>query len=445
MPRPPTAQQARRRRLAALALLAAVVVAVVVLASGGGDKPKRLVPGGGEAPGEYDPLAFSEDREPELRRRAAAGFSDVIYEKSPGGVTATARRTAHWRPLIEKAARANGIDADTLEGIVFLESAGRPDVIAGGDLEGAVGLTQILASTATALLGMHVDLGRSRDLTRRIAAAPTLTEVRRLERARRRADERFDPARSIAAAARYLAMGEREFDRPDLAVATYHMGMGNLENILQRYASQGGDDKPSYARLYFDVSPLRKPRAYELLSSLGDDSSNYLWRVLAAQEIMRLSRGDAGRLARLTALDREGGAGARRLFPGGPPQERTATAKKAPTYGRAIGIRFTGSAQRDFAPDRATLAVLLYIGAGTRTISGQLPLTITSAHGVRIEVSRRYRSERQALAFQFMLDRLQAWNLIAWGRGGKTLAIVVSPEAAKILPAPDRLLRDAQR
>lgn len=444
MPRPPTAQQARRRRLAALALLAVVAIAVVVLVSGGSDAPKRLIPGGGGAPGEYDPLAFSEDREPELRRRAAAGFSDVIYEKSPGGVAATARRTARWRPLIERAARANGIDADTLEGIVFLESAGRPDVIAGGDLEGAVGLTQILASTATALLGMHVDLGRSRDLTQRIAAAPTLTEVRRLERARRRADQRFDPVRSIAAAARYLAMGEREFDRPDLAVATYHMGMGNLKNILQRYASQGGDEKPSYARLYFDVSPLRKPRAYELLSSLGDDSSNYLWRVLAAQDIMRLSRDNASKLARLAALDREGGAGARRLFPGGAPQERT-KAKKAPAYSRAIGLHFTGSAQRDFAPDRATLAVLLYIGAGTRTISGQLPLTITSAHGVRIEVSRGYRSERQALAFQFMLDRLQAWNLIAWGRGGKTLAIVVSPEAAKILPAPDRLLRDAQR
>ena len=78
-------------------------------------------------------------------------------------------------------------------------------------------------------------------------------------------------------------------------------------------------------------------------------------------------------------------------------------------------------------------------------VSGSWPLTVTSAHGVRIEVSRRYRSERQALAFQFMLDRLQAWNLIAWGRSGRTLAIVVSPEAAKALPAPDRLLRDARR
>lgn len=445
MPRPPTWQQARRRRLAALALLLVVVVAVVaVIAGNRGDDPNRLVPGGGDGAGQFDPLAYDEDREQELRRRAAAGFSDVIYEKSPGGVVATANRTARWRPTIDQAARANGIDADTLEAIVFLESAGRPDVVAGGDLEGAVGLTQILASTATALLGMRVDLARSRDLTERIAEAPTLTEVRRLERARRRADERFDPVRSIAAAARYLALGEKEFDRPDLAVATYHMGMGNLKNILERYAAQGGDEDSSYTRLYFDIAPQRKPRAYALLSSLGDDSSNYLWRVLAAQEIMRLARDNPAKLGRLAALDQDGGAGARRLFPGGAPEDRTG-ARKAPVYGPEIGLRFTGGAKSEFAPDPATLAVLLYIGVGTRSISGQRPLTVTSAHGVRLEVSRRYRSERQALAFQFMLDRLQAWNLIAWARGGRTLAIAVSPEAAKILPAPERLLRDARR
>ena len=51
---------------------------------------------------------------------------------------------------------------------LLLESAGRPDAIASDDLEGAVGLTQILAETATSLLGMHVDVAASERLTRRM-------------------------------------------------------------------------------------------------------------------------------------------------------------------------------------------------------------------------------------------------------------------------------------
>jgi soluble lytic murein transglycosylase-like protein len=446
VPRQPTTQQARRRRIAALAVLAAIVaaVAVVLLAGGGKQTPKQLVPGGGDAAGTYDPLAYDPDREQELERRAAAGFSDVVYEKSPGGVVATARRTARWRPLVERAARANGIDPNTLEAIVFLESAGRPDVVAGGDLQGAVGLTQILASTATALLGLHVDLARSRTLTNRIAATTNPKKLHRLERARRRADQRFDRALSIAAAGRYLKQAKAKFGREDLAVATYHMGMGNLESVLTRYRSQGGEQHPSYTRLYFDSTPLHRPRAYELLSSLGDDSSTYLWRVRAAQQIMRLSRDDPKQLARLAGLDDTGGAGARRLYPAGPPQTNTKT-QKPPSWAPALGLRLTEQAKADYAPDPGTAAVLAYIGAGTRRISGQAPLIVTSAHGIRIELARRYRSGKQALAFQYMLDRLQAWDLIAWGRGGNTLAIVVGPEAAKVFPPASRLARDAER
>src|SRR4051812_22464522 len=103
MREPPTGQQVRRRRIAVLGVVvaAALVVAIVVVAAGGGGKPKRLLPGGGNANGTYDPLAYSSDREQELATRAASGYSDVVYEKSPDGVVATARRVARWRPLIE--------------------------------------------------------------------------------------------------------------------------------------------------------------------------------------------------------------------------------------------------------------------------------------------------------------------------------------------------------
>jgi Transglycosylase SLT domain len=441
MPLEPTRSQARRRRLIALAALAVAVVAVVLLVTGGASKDnERLVPGGGSGSGEYDPLAYDSGREQELVQRASTGFSDVVYEKSPGGVVATARRTARWRPLIERSAKAYGVDPDTLEGIVFLESAGRPDVVAGGDLEGAVGLTQILASTATDLLGLHVDLQQSRRLTSRIAATNAAKRLRKLERARRRADQRFDPKFALEAAARYLQMAQKKFGREDLAIATYHMGMGNLQTILGRY----GEGKPSYAQLYFDTAPMRNPAAYQLLSSLGDDSSTYYWKVRAAREIMALYRGDPKKLGRLDGLDQTGGAGARRLYPDGAP-DTAAKTRKPPGWITALGLRLPPGARADYAPDPATESVLAYIGAGAKAISGQTPLTISSAHGIRLDVARRYRNERQALAFQFLLDRLQAWNLIAWTRTNSTIAIVVGADAAKVLGPAAKLAADAQR
>jgi hypothetical protein len=118
---------------------------------------------------------------------------------------------------------------------------------------------------------------------------------------------------------------------------------------------------------------------------------------------------------------------------------------KPPGYLTALGLHLAKAASADYAPAPATESVLVYIGAGAKAISRQVPLTVSSAHGIRIDVSRHYRSQKQALAFQFLLDRLQAWNLIAWTRTQSTLAIVVGPEAAKVLGPASKLAVDAQR
>src|SRR5262249_24338769 len=150
----------------------------------------------------------------------------------------------------------------------LLESAGRPEVMASKLPDGAVGLAQILPSTATDLLGMHVDLGRSIALTREIARAlrkhkPAI--ARKLADQRRAVDDRFDPKLSVDGAARYLELGKERFGRDDLALASYHMGIGNLENVIAAYSGgETGEGKTadlvarlglSYARLYFDSSP----------------------------------------------------------------------------------------------------------------------------------------------------------------------------------------------
>jgi hypothetical protein len=72
-------------------------------------------------------------------------------------------------------------------------------------------------------------------------------------------------------------------------------------------------------------------------------------------------------------------------------------------------------------------------------------LAVSSVRGIRIDVARKYRSRKQALAFQFLLDRLQAWDLIAWSRTNSTLTIVVGPDAAKVIGPAPKLAADAQR
>jgi hypothetical protein len=106
-------------------------------------------------------------------------------------------------------------------------------VIAGDDPEHAAGLTQILAETATNFLGMTVDLTASRQLTRRIEEARRRGDgeaVEALLAERRRVDARFDPAQALAATVRYLTEARRWFGREDLALVSYHMGIGNLES-----------------------------------------------------------------------------------------------------------------------------------------------------------------------------------------------------------------------
>src|ERR687886_643649 len=287
-----------RRRLAVLGVVAVAVtaLAVVLLARGGGaSAPRTLTPGAGNTETTVDPIAWDPDRKAELERRAAAGLAHVLYAKSPGGAVVSAARTATWRPLIDRVAEHAHLDPDMLEAIVMLESAGIPDAQASNDLSGAVGLTQILAETGQHLLGMRIDVRKSARLTRGIERGHKVAQ--RL-RARRRVDERFDPAKALAATARYLQIAKARLHRSDLAIAAYHMGIGHMQTALRAY----GKRKIPYARLFFDSTPLRHAKAYRILAALGDDSSTYLWRVMAARDIMRLYREDPNDLARVAEL-----------------------------------------------------------------------------------------------------------------------------------------------
>jgi soluble lytic murein transglycosylase-like protein len=483
--------EAVRRRLAlAAAVLGAVAVAaigLVALFGGGEDSPVDVpaayvpTPPGTDAERVPDPFAYDPERREEFERRAAAGNAHVLYARSPGGAAATAERTAKWRSLVERGAERAGVDPDMLEALVFLESAGREDAITPLGVEGAAGLTQIVAGTATTLLGMELDLARSRSYTRRIQRAlrrGDLFRVQRLRAARRRVDPRFDPARAMAGTVKYLRLALERFDSEELAFVSYHMGMGNLENVLSAYAGDEADphDVP-YAQVYFDTSPLRKPAAHDALRSLGDDSSNYLWKLHAAREIMRLHRTDPEELAAMEELQTAKNSAEEVLHPDGsvpvfatPGDVRTAYDEgdlvPVPVDTARTGLRIDTrmgelaaekSLYRGLRPEAMALA--LYIGAQVRAMSGdeRSALTMTSTvrdteyqrrlirrndeatrnyslhtTGWAFDVARRYRSREQALAFQFVLDRLQALNVIAWVREPGAIHITAGREAGAL-------------
>ena len=469
-----------RRVLVLLVVVVLTVVAVVVLFEGSTSSPP-LVPGTSV---DNDPLAYTEGREDEFAAAAVRGHAHVIYAKSPGGARASAERVARYRPLVEAAAEAADVEPDTLEGLVLLESAGRADAAADPQLVGAVGLTQILAETGRGLLEMKVDPAGARRIGRSIARAQrrgNATLAARLRDRRRAIDERFDPPKALAATARYLTIARDELGRADLAVQSYHMGIGNLHNALRDY----GEDDISYARLYFDSTPTHHAKAYHRLAALGDDSATYLWRVNAAREIMRLYRSEPAQLERISRLQNAKNSAEEVLHPQADTEQfttpddlreayddgRIAALPRAELLERGIQIdRGMGELARRLKRSRTTyrglrkpaLDLLAYIGAAVKSISGAAPLVVTSTvrdkayqrellrrnreatpnyslhtTGWSFDIQRTYASRPQALAFEFMLERLQSHNLIAWVREPAAIHVTVSREAERLAAVVD--------
>jgi hypothetical protein len=480
-PKPWAGRRARRgaavrRHRVALAgaiggVLVLVVAAVLLLRGGPANVVGPPLPGLGHPAASGDPFRYVPGRQAQFAERAAIGNAQVLFTKSPGGVLATAARVASFRTQVDAAVKGTAIPARVLEGMVFVESAGRPDVIAGNDPANASGLTQILAQTGQSLLRMHIDLAASRRLTGAITAAASPAAAARLTARRAAIDDRFDPPKALAATIRYLQIAERHFGRVDLAVESYHMGIGNLQQVLGDY--DGGGSVP-YAQLYFGTSPTDRPAAYNLLSSFSDDSELYYWRVLGAAMIMRLYRTDRAALARLARLEVAFPSNAIVLVPPhriaqfGTPADLSAAYQRRsllplPRNAAALGLAYASTmgslASRLRVPRTlykglrpAALDLLIELVSRIRALSGnRAPMTVASTvtdgrydsllgasdppaqTGYTFQLQRRYRTPAVAVAFQAMLDRLQSLNVIAWLRGSATIEITVSPDADRVI------------
>jgi hypothetical protein len=268
------------------------------------------------------------------------------------------------------------------------------------------------------------------------------------------------------------------------------MGVGNLADVIRAYAGPGekrlamrvvAERKLTYAQLYFDTTPFRHPGAYRLLAALGDNSDTYYWRVLAARDIMALYRTDPGELRRRAQLEAAYGAGGAVLHPPGSTEVfgDPAALRRARSTGALLPVPDEPS-RRHLALDPAVaaeahqlgrdaslysalrpeaLGVLYYIADRVHGISGvKNPLwvgttvrdssyqgALVNRHlappgyslyttGYSFDIERRYASLAQAEAFQAVLNRLQALDVIAWERRPDVIHITVSEQATELTP-----------
>jgi hypothetical protein len=403
-----------------------------------------------------------------LGRDASIGFDRSFFTASPGGVVETAARVAQWHPLVVRAVRASGVRATTLEGMVLVESSGLASATNGS----RAGLTQLAPATARHF-GLRVNRRKSARLTRQIAHTFRIVHARQLRRWRSRYDQRFAPARELRATVRFLVHARRVLGRLDLAVAAYHLGIGNV----RRAASLGSatEAAPSYAQLYFGSAPSRRAALWSRLGAAGQTARDYYWKVVAAEHVMRLYR--HGALAYTARLQGNKNSAEEVLHPRpGTHRFRTPAAlarawrhhvlRAIPLdvtrthidVSRTLGqeARKLGRSRRLYRGLRpGALDVLLYIGRRVHDLSRGRALLLTSAvrdnryqrvllrvnpnaartyslhtTGYAFDISRSYSSARQAAAFQFVLDRLTAANAIAYIREAGAIHIAVASDAA---------------
>ncbi|MDP8943957.1 MAG: hypothetical protein M3N16_07545, partial [Actinomycetota bacterium] len=326
------------------------------------------------------------------------------------------------------------------------------------------------------------------------------TRLGRLERRRRAVDDRYDPARALAGAARYLAIAERRLGREDLAAASYHMGIGNLGQVIDAYVAPRPPAPTtratvaryglSYARLYFDSSPVRNPRTHRTLTHFGDDSRHYLFRLEAAREIRRLHAEDPEELRRLAALHAAKASGEEALRPraDNPPLEDADALRDAyaggelvhlPNDPRRLGfgvdpqmgalaaqVRADRRLYRGLRPD--ALACLLFIAKEVHRIAGRARLVVTSTvrdlpyqrllslgnpeatadfslhtTGWAIDVLRDLPTRREERALVHVLERLRALHVLDWVYEPAAIHLTVGPDAERLRPLLDALVPEA--
>jgi hypothetical protein len=293
------------------------------------------------------------------------------------------------------------------------------------------------------------------------------------------AERHADPQRTLGIATQYLSSAESELGRQDLAVASFRIGTDNLQRALDAYGQPGAP----YAQLYFDSSPLHNPDAWKVISGWGDDASTYLFRVMAAEDIMALYRRSPAQVAHIADLQDNKASGEEVMHPRDQTQRfadplalsRAEAARELvpldPAFLRAHGIvidKHMGelapmlhqapALYRFLRPE--AYAVVAYIGSTVRKLAGGGSLTLTSTvrddryqkqlsqrnaeathnfsmhtTGWAFDFMRQFSSPEQESAFWFVMTRLTALDLVQWLGEPGAIHTAVGAQAKELLPS----------
>lgn len=228
------------------------------------------------------------------------------------GAVADAKCMEQYRNLLYAEADKNSISSKRFEGQMFVESACKTDLV--NTRSGAAGFAQIMLDVACER-GMILD----KQFCKEVLASSGKTKIRFIPKNRNIEDRRVNPNYAIPAAADILGDNARYWGNEDWAFVQYHMGQGNLRNLVIDYldeTSNGWRKKYagtnfenlyssdpervlpkaikesgfSYDDIFFRVTPDKTPKSYSRLFSLKDSSGWYVYTGLAAAEGFELMR-----------------------------------------------------------------------------------------------------------------------------------------------------------
>ena len=210
--------------------------------------------------------------------------------------------------LFRDAERKSGFPASVLQAMAYLESWG----IANAESPaGPRGILQISEATGKRMGLRIVYATRHRTIKTQTAVRNkhgklVYRTVRHKENYTVLArDDRLKPEKAIPAAAMYLAGMEQRYGGRDWAIWAYHCGEGCVADFrAMAKSTKGLDDPPaSVAKVFFGCSPVWNRELCEAIHTQMDRdySPTYWFRVMRAEQLLRMYRDDPAEFRDLAA------------------------------------------------------------------------------------------------------------------------------------------------